>query len=429
MTLATTPTTPLPSPRQLRFQDWEFGVFVHFLAGQFMKGKTYHAEKDRMKAECFAPTDLDCDQWAEAAAAAGAKYMVYTAKHHDGFCHWPSPTTPDFSTAACPWRNGRGDVVREHVDACRRHGLAAGIYYSPFDAHHPAYKTDPDAYDQYFLAHMRELLGGDYGNIDILWFDGAFSEGHPYNWPLLIGEIRTMQPDILIFNMGDPDFRWVGNEAGVASVPHWNVVDRVPFSIESDDEDCMVEPVWLPAECDCRIRYAGWTWQGEDDPLKSVEELMGLYDYSVGRGCNLLLNVGPTLTGQFHPEDAKRLSEFGHALRQRFDSPLCTLSDFKPEPHERGERLVYAPDQPFLFDHAVIQEDLTRGERVREFEVRITPAPEGRDTTLYKGYSIGHKAICRFPLVKATKAWLEVLEANGKPAIRELQLLRTSSTV
>ncbi|MBS3734383.1 MAG: alpha-L-fucosidase [Phycisphaerae bacterium] len=414
--------TAKPTQRQLDFQDWEFGLFIHFLAGQYTHQTDFKAEKDSVQTEAFDPSELDCQQWAQLASQAGARYMVYTAKHHDGFCHWPSATTPNFSTAACSWRDGAGDVVGEFVDACRGQHLAVGLYYSPFDAHEPSYQADPPAYDEYFLSHMRELLGGAYGPIDILWFDGAFSEGHAYNWPMLIQEIRAMQPEIRIFNMGDPDFRWVGNEAGIASIPNWNTVEQVPFSIESDEVDTMPAPTWLPAECDCRLRYEGWTWRGTDDPLKSVEELMGLYDYSVGRGCNLLLNVGPDLRGRVHEEDAARLTEFGEALRRRFGSPLCTRADCR----QAGNRLVYEPAEPFLMDHAVIQEDITRGEHVRRFAIRITPAPEGRDTTLYEGKSIGHKAICRFPLVKACKAWLEIVDADGEGEIRELQFHNTS---
>lgn len=268
---------------------------------------------------------------------------------------------------------------------------------------------------------MRELLGGGYGPIDILWFDGAFSEGHTYDWPMLIREIRAMQPGILIFNMGDPDFRWVGNEAGIASLPQWNTVDAIPFSIESDQTDVLEQPTWLPAECDCRIRYEGWTWRGEDDPLKSVEELMGLYDYSVGRGCNLLLNVGPDLRGLVHEQDAARLREFGEALQARFARPLCSIADCA----RVGNRIVFDPGEPFIFDTAVLQEDLVRGEHIRRFEIGITPAPEGRDTVLYQGRSVGHKAICRFPPVKAVRAWIELTEAAEPAAIRSLGLHST----
>ncbi len=412
--------TAIPTARQLEFQDWEFGLFVHLLAGPYRKWSG-RAAGEAPLAAFFSPEELDCDQWARTAAAAGMRYMVLTVKHHEGFCLWPSALTREHSVAASPWRGGQGDIVAEYVEACRRHGLRAGLYYSPFDAHEPAYKTNFAAYDEYFIGHMRELLG-NYGHIDILWFDGAFSEGHAYNWPRIIGEVRRLQPEILIFNMGDPDFRWVGNEAGIAPVPCWNVVDHVPFSIESDQEDRMPEPTWLPAECDCRIRYEGWTWRGADDPLKSVEELMGLYDYSVGRGCNLLLNVGPDRRGLIHEQDAARLLEFGGEIRRRFGSPLATLADCRLV----DGHWTYDPGRPFLFDHVVVQEDLARGEHVRAFEIRIIPAPDGRPTTLHQGRSIGHKAICRVPLVKAMRVWLEITDSDGEAAIRELSIHNAS---
>jgi alpha-L-fucosidase len=406
---------PLPKPRQLKFQDWEFGVFIHFLVGLYQTPE-YRAEKKPAPARLFAPTQLDCDQWARTAAAAGAKYMVFTAKHHDGFCLWPSALTPEYSVAAAPWKDGKGDVVRQYVDACRRHNLAVGIYYSPFDVHSPFYKTDAKKYDDYFIGHMRELLG-NYGRIDVLWFDGAFSEGHVYDWPRIIGEIRRMQPEVLIFNMGDPDYRWVGNESGIAPMPCWNVVEQVPFSIESDQVDRMPEPMWLPAECDCRIRYQGWTWRGPHDPLKSVEELMGLYYLSVGRGCNLLLNVGPDQRGLVHEDDAARLLEFGREVKRRFGSPLCTLKDCRRD----GSQWVYEPKAPFLMDHAIVQEDIAKGEHIRRYRIWMWPAPGGGPVCMYEGQSVGHKAICRFPQVKALKAALEIVQSDGEVAMGDLQ--------
>lgn len=406
----------LPTPRQLEFQDWEFGVFIHYLLGIYAT-KEYRAEHDRVGPEVFRPTEIDCDQWARLAAEAGARYMVFTAKHHDGFCLWPSALAPEFSVAATPWKEGKGDVVREYVDACRRHGLAVGLYYSPFDAHVPFYRTEPRRYDDYFIGHMHELLG-NYGHIDILWFDGAFSEGHPYDWQRIIREIRGLQKDVLIFNMGDPDFRWVGNEAGIAPRPCWNTVDQVPFSIESDLTEEIEQPTWLPAECDCRIRYRGWAWHGADDPLKSLDELMGLYYYSVGRGCNLLLNVGPDPRGIVHEDDAARLLEFGAEIRRRFGAPLATLDDCRAEEC----RWTYEPEEPFLLDHVVLGEDLTGGEHVRRFEVHIAPAPEGKPVTVYEGRNIGHKAICPFPQVKARATWIEITESDGSASLAKLEL-------
>ena len=208
-----------PTPRQLEYQDWEFGIFLHFGIRTFYEG---HRDWDGnpMDPGAFNPAELDCEQWAETARAGGANYMVLVAKHHDGFANWPSQYT-DFSVASSPWRDGRGDVVRAFADACRKHDLKVGLYYSPADWKCPFYE-DAKAYDDYFINQVSEILT-PYGPVDMLWFDGCGSENHTYDWPRIIGEIRRMQPDILIFNMGDPDYRWCGNEAGLAPYPYSNV--------------------------------------------------------------------------------------------------------------------------------------------------------------------------------------------------------------
>lgn len=409
--------TAIPSMRQLEFQDWEFGVFVHFLPGIYRK--TAPAEiADQPVTRLLNPTHLSCDQWAWLAATSGAKYMVFTTKHHDGFCMWPSAITPYYSLKGSQWAEGKGDIVGEYVDACRRHGLKVGFYYSPFDHHVEYYKSEPTKYDEYFLAHMRELLDGKYGNIDILWFDGAFSEGHPYHWPMLIREIRRMQPEILIFGMGDPDFRWIGNEAGIAPSPCWNTVTKLTHFTGFTEDKELQTPKWLPGECDARIRYKGWSWKGPDDPLKSVEELMGLYYYSVGRGCNLLLNVGPDQRGLVNEEDAYRLLEFGAEIRRRFAKPILTLNQFT----RSGTTWDFASDQPIILDHMIVMENISRGEHVHRFRLSSIPAPgEGAYISLYEGTSIGHKAICRFPTQKINKLRFEILEQEGEVELRSLE--------
>ncbi|NUP99467.1 MAG: alpha-L-fucosidase, partial [Armatimonadetes bacterium] len=290
-----------PTARQLQYQDWEYGMFLHFGLRTFYEGYRDMDER-KMSPERFNPTELDCNNWCQVARDAGMKYLVLTAKHHCGFANWPSRTT-EFSVASSPWKGGRGDVVAEFTTACREHGLAVGLYYSPYDAASPVY-ADPKAYDDYFINQISELLV-PYGPIDILWFDGCGSEGHEYDWPRIIGEIRRMQPNIMLFNMGDPDFRWVGNEDGIAPWPTWNVVSEVPFSIRREAGDAVGGQRWLPAECDVRVRERNWFYSDSDGhTLKSAAELLGLYYYSVGRGCNLLLNFGPDRRGLIPERDA-----------------------------------------------------------------------------------------------------------------------------
>ena len=404
----------IPTPRQLEFQDWEFGVFLHFGIRTFYEG---HRDWDSqpMSPEAFNPAALDCNQWARTARDAGARYMVLTAKHHDGFANWPSKYT-GFGVASSPWKGGQGDVVREFTQACQCHGLKAGLYYSPADASCPVY-DDLRAYDDYFVDQISEILQG-YGQIDILWFDGCGSEGHEYDWARIVKEIRRMQPHILIFNMGDPDYRWVGNESGVAPLPCWNVVDAVDFSIQTDRAQELGGKVWLPAECDCRMRERNWFYSDQDEhTVKSVEELVGLYYLSVGRGCNLLLNIGPDRRGLLPERDRQRLLEFGAEIRRRFGHPLATLQDCQQV--EGGWQ--YEPETPMLVDHVVIQEAIAAGERVRRFTIRVDPHPYGKPITLYKGHNVGHKAICRFPVVRAKRIRFEVTESDGPVQLRQLE--------
>lgn len=405
----------LPTPRQLKFQDWEMGLFVHYLIGVFKKeGERYKAEAEKLSPEIFNPVQLDCDQWLQAAASAGMRYAILTAKHHDGFCLWPSDVTPDFSVAATPWQDGKGDIVKDFTDSCRKQDLAVGIYYSPFDGHCPFYDDDKK-YDDYMITHMKELLG-NYGKVDLLWFDGYMSEGHVFDWERMVCEIRKLQPEILIFNMGDPDFRWVGNESGIANMPQWNTVESVKVSMASEDKESFGKR-WLPAECDARIRYEGWTWIGDDDPLKEVEELMGLYYYSVGRGCNLLLNVGPDRRGLVNERDFKRMAEFGAEINRRFGEPLNTLEQVE----QQDNKWHWKPDDVKLVDHAVIAENIVNGESIRRFRICAYTAPEAKaPVTLYEGSSVGHKAICRFPQIKVESIYLEVLENDGEVDLREL---------
>ncbi|MEW6358174.1 MAG: alpha-L-fucosidase [Planctomycetota bacterium] len=408
--------TAVPKPRQLEYQDWEMGMFLHFGIRTFYEG---HRDWDGkpMSPAAFNPAAFDADNWVLAAKNAGMKYIVLTAKHHDGFANWPSRYT-DFSVASSPWRGGKGDVIREFVAACRRHGIKPGLYYSPADASSPVY-SDEKAYDDYFINQISELLA-PYGEIDVLWFDGCGSAGHKYDWSRITGEIRRMQPNILIFNMGDPDFRWVGNEAGLAPVPIWNTVDRVQVAIDTARDEKVADdaPLWLPAECDCRMRLRNWFYSDQDEhTVKSVEELMGLYYYSVGRGCNLLLNIGPDRRGLLPDKDAARLIEFGEEIRRRFGSPFARLNDFKqPEPNTWD----YSAEEHFLVDHVVIQEDLAEGERARRFKIEVFP---GRDpVTLWEGRNIGHKAICPFPLTAARKLRVQITECDGPVSLRYLEL-------
>ncbi len=408
---------PRPNARQREYQDLELGIFVHFGIRTFHEG---HSDWDGkpMDPAAFNPVKLDCGQWVRSAKAAGAKYMVLTAKHHDGFANWPSKHT-DYSVAATPWKKGRGDVIREYVRACRRYGMKVGLYYSPAEAS-PTFKADARAYDDYFINQIGELLSG-YGTIDVLWFDGCGSAGHQYDWKRISAAIRRMQPNVCIFALGDPDFTWVGNEIGVAPSPCWS-------TLAADYTDCTNrEPaapdgnfIWLPAECDCRLRMNNWFFSDHDaDTIKSVPELMGLYYYSVGRNCNLLLNVAPDRRGRFPEKDALRLREFGTEFRRCFNRPLGTLEAFKRE----GNDWEWCPGQRVLVDHLILKEDITKGERIRHF---VIETDIGGWKTLYEGHCVGHKAICAFPPVPVHRLRIRVIQSEGTVHWRTLDLYNVS---
>ncbi|MBA2940868.1 alpha-L-fucosidase [Paenibacillus sp. CGMCC 1.16610] len=400
-----------PTARQLAYQNWEFGLFLHFGLRTFYEGYVDFDER-RMDPAAFNPAHLDCEQWIRTAKEAGMNYAVLTAKHHDGFSNWPSRFS-QFSVAASPWKEGKGDVIREFVEACRKYDVKPGLYYSPFDGSADFYTQDAKAYDDYFVNQITELLS-EYGDIDILWFDGCGSEGHSYDWNRIISEIRRLQPQILIFNMGDPDFRWVGNEDGIAPVPCWNVVDATEFSILTEKKEQLGDRLWLPAECDVQMR-GNWFYSDSDEhTLKSVEELMSIYLHSVGRGANLLLNIGPDRNGLLPEKDVERLLDFGAEIRRHVGSPFATLAQCDRRDHHTW---VYETEQAQMLDLVVLEEDLTEGEQVRSFKISIITQKSRRPVTIYEGQHIGHKAIVRVPAIKVRGVLVEITESDQEATL------------
>ncbi|MEC0242812.1 alpha-L-fucosidase [Paenibacillus dokdonensis] len=410
-----------PTLRQLEYQGWEFGLFLHFGLRTFYEGYV-DFDKRPMSPSEFNPVQLDCEQWIRTAKEAGMEYAVLTAKHHDGFSNWPSKYS-SFTVAQSSWKEGKGDVVKEFVEACRKYGVKPGLYYSPFDGSADFYKQDAKAYDDYFVNQITELLG-DYGDIDILWFDGCGSEDHEYDWSRIIGEIRRLQPNILIFNMGDPNFRWVGNEDGIAPIPCWNVTDATEFSILTEQKEALGEHIWLPAECDVQMR-ANWFYSDSDEhTVKSLNQLMGLYYYSVGRGANLLLNIGPDREGLLPAKDTAQLQAMGEEIRSRFENPIASIEQCSPD----KSGWCYEAAKPHLIDHILIQEDLTNGEHVRSFRINVTTEKTQRSITVYEGRNIGHKSIIRIPAIKVRGVQLEITDGEGVPSIRQLAFYHVGET-
>lgn len=395
---------------QLDFLNWELGVFFHFGIRTFYEG---HKDWDMqpMAPEKFDPSDLDCDEWIKAADNAGAKYAVLVCKHHDGFANWPSAYT-EYSVKNTPWKNGKGDVVREFVDACRKYGIKVGLYYSPaqFGSEQLATKD----YDDYFIHQIRELLTG-YGKIDYLWFDGCGSEHHQYDTARIIAEIRKCQPNILIFNMWDPDTRWIGNESGVANSPNKLTVGSLDFSVNADFRDQLETFRFLPAECDCRMRLENWFYSDQDaHTVKSLDELMGLYYYSIGRGANLLINIGPDRRGRLPEKDKAALLALGQQIQKSFGSSIaCNTA-------AEEQKLTLTMD-PQLINHVTLAEKIEVGNEIEHFEIRVYPYSYGAPITVFRGTTIGHKAIAAFPTIRTNK--VEILFDKCKEVTADLKYI------
>lgn len=392
-----------PTQKQLEFMDWEFGFFFHYGIRTFYEDHTDWDEKPMDPAR-FAPTAQDCGQWIKTARAAGATYAVMTAKHHDGFALWQTDTTA-FGVKESAYRNGRGDVVREFTDACRAQGLKVGLYYSP--AQFGSRAMDGKAYDDYFIAQITELLTG-YGKIDYLWFDGCGSDGHSFDKARIAKAIRTLQPEILLFNMWDPDTRWVGNEEGYA---HGDDV----YTVLHRPDDVTHEPRFLPYECDCKFHPAAWFYtDAAATYARSEKNLMGLYDLSVGRGGNLLLNVAPDRRGLLPEADAKTLAAFGEALRNSFASPVYEKEAL------RGESFDCFSDTNRDVSCLVLREDLRDGAYGGDY--RLYYVSGGDETLLCAGTAVGHKRILRFPAVQIGKFGFLRLRFTKEIVLRDLKL-------
>jgi alpha-L-fucosidase len=404
-----------PKKEQLEFLKWELGLFIHFGIRTFYEGHT-DFDKKPMPPEAFNPSGLDCEQWIRNVYEAGVRYAVLVCKHHDGFALWPSAYT-DYSVANTPWKGGKGDVVREYVNACRKYGVKVGFYYSPAECSfgQPARHKDKD-YDDYFINQIGELLT-NYGKIDYLWFDGCGSEDHEYDTGRIVAAIRALQSEILIFNMWDPDTRWGGNESGYAQYPNDLVVTKVPFSILTDKDDQLDKDRFLPLECNFRMRRLNWFYSDTDeDTVKSLDELKGIYYYSVGRGANFLVNIGPDRRGLLPEKDCERLRELGAWIKNSFASPIS--SSFTVE----NGKYINKFTAPALVNTVVLRESEATLDTVKKFIIRACPHPYGDPIKVYEGDTVGVRHICAFPPFYATKLEVEITSAAGEHAITEMSV-------
>ena len=390
-----------PSPQQAAWQDMEIGALIHFGPNTFMDREWGDGHADP---QVFNPTALDAAQWVAAAKSAGARYIVLVAKHHDGFCLWPTAQTP-YSVKASPWRGGHGDLVREVADAARKQGLRFGIYLSPWDRHDPRYANNA-AYDKYYRDEMTELLTR-YGEIAEFWLDGAGSEGHVYDFDSYVRTLRTYQPNTMIFAdvgfLKYGDLRWVGNESGFAPEENWNVIDRLGYLR------------WRPAEADTPLRTDHWFWHPHDEKsLKTLAQLMETYHKTVGRGAQLMIGLAPDRRGLLPDSDVARLKQFGDEIRRIYGA------DEPPQNWTSTAPLEIGSAEPRTFDRAVMMEQLDSGQHVERYVVEAWDGGEWK--TLVTGTTIGHRKIDIFPRTSASRVRLRILESAGAPQIRQFRL-------
>ena len=394
---------PVPSASQLHWQRDELALFVHFGVNTFTDREWGDGTEDPA---IFNPSTLDARQWARAAKAGGFRAMILTAKHHDGFCLWPTSTTTH-GVASSPFRGGTGDVVREFVDACRAEGLRPGLYLSPWDRNHPAYGDSP-RYNDVYAAQLTELLTR-YGELAEVWFDGANGEGpngkrQVYDWPRVFGLVRRLQPTAVMFSDAGPDVRWCGNEKGIAGDPNWSTMDPDAVAYPGDPRPEVIQAlqhgdpqgtVWRPAEADVSIR-PGWFYHpAEDDRVRSVDNLVDLYVSSVGRNSKLLLNVPPTRAGRLHDTDAARLSGMRERLASTFSNDL--VAGAKQEWRRTGERsaiLEVDLGRETTLRAARLEEPIERGQSVVSYS--LEGGTSDAVVLLSRGGTIGHAKIDRF---------------------------------
>lgn len=427
-----------PSARQIEWFDTEFYAFVHFTVNTYTNLEWGHGDEDPA---IFNPTELDCDEWVEAIKSAGMKGLILTAKHHDGFCLWPSSYT-EHCVKNSPYKNGKGDIVRETADACKRGGIKFGVYLSPWDRNSKYYGT-PE-YNDYYSNQLTELLTG-YGDLFMVWQDNACGEGangkkQIYDFDRFNALIRKYQPNACIFNDFGPDVRWCGNESGTARQAEWSVVpselcfrskkqtDTAYLNGALDnmtnwDQDLGVLSnimyskglVFTPSEIDMSIRR-GWFYHENEEP-HSLDRLVTTYINSIGANTAFNLNIPPMPNGRFNPKDIERLKELGTALKEMFGNRYD--SEYVKTDIADGGQCVYDIKLDCERDvkYIVLMEDFTKGQRVESFKVIVN------DKNVYSGFCIGHKKIVRLNLnAKTDKIKIIITSARDEVLMRDISV-------
>ena len=401
----------VPSKEQLAWQQLELTAFIHFGINTFTDNEWGSGDESPA---LFNPTALDCEQWVRTLKRGGFKMVILTAKHHDGFCLWPTKST-DHSVAHSAWRDGKGDVVRELSDACRKYDMKFGLYLSPWDRNAACYGDSP-AYNRLFIAQLTELLTS-YGRIDEVWLDGACGEGpngkrQNYDWTSILATIERLQPHAVTAIMGD-DIRWVGNEGGRGRSTEWSATPYTPLSyshgpaanaalgLEEMSTDlgsrelvARAEGVyWYPSEVDVSIR-PGWFYHAsQDSEVRTLDNLVDIYFSSVGSNSVLLLNIPPDRRGLIHEVDAERIAAFGDYIRATFAKSMLR-DKVRPWQAKEGDCREYRVKPGKGATTILLAEDIRHGQRVEHFTVEALI--DGKWQHLTEGSTIGYKRLLRF---------------------------------
>lgn len=456
----------VPTPRQLRWQQLELTAFFHVGVNTFTNREWGTGKEDPA---IFNPSQLDARQWVRVAKEAGIKQVILTAKHHDGFCLWPTATT-EHSVKNSPWKNGQGDLMKDVAEACKEYGIGFGVYLSPWDMNSPVYGSD--AYNDLFIEQLTELLT-NYGQIDEVWFDGANGEGpngkkQVYDFDRWYQHIRKLQPTATIAIMG-PDVRWVGTETGYGRETEWSVVPADNLdqnSVAANSQQAVAfKPtgdmrgevlggreqirnakglVWYPAETDVSIR-PGWFYHpAEDDKVKSPEKLLDIYYSSVGRNGVLLLNIPPDTRGLIHENDVKALQGWKKLIDDTFTQNLAQGAKVKVSGKNKKAMLDGKYDTHFTtksekdttavvelqlkgtqtFDVLMLQENISVGQRVEKFVFEYWKDGQWQKAT--EGTTIGYKRLLRFEPITTNKVRLRIESSRLNPTISEIGLFKNA---
>lgn len=437
-------TSIVPNRRQLIIQEMKYYAFIHYGVNTFTNREWGNGKEDE---SVFNPRKQDTDQWCKAIADAGMKGVILTCKHHDGFCLWQTKTT-EHSVKNSPYKNGKGDVVREVSESCKKYGLKFGVYLSPWDRNAKCYGT-PE-YNDFYIKQLTELLT-DYGEIFMLWLDGACgakADGKPvqdYDFERIWSTALELQPNIVMSGCA-PDVRWIGNESGKTRESEWNVVPKFQYeqqnfvvNCQTDDDmkafqkrcqDVMLpdmgsrgflsnfdEFMWYPAEVDVSIRL-GWFYHPlQIFTLKSLNHLMKIYYNSAGNNSLMLLNIPPNKDGLLAKRDVKRLREMGKWIRKENE---LLIREAKTEKSDNGYTIKLTFPRQSV-DRIRLSEDITKSQRVEKFSIYAD------DKKIFNGTIIGFSKIAIFKPIITDNLTVKIEECRKEPYIQQAEVIATGA--